>query len=299
MKTIVSVVGGLGNQMFQYAASIAMRQQGKVDLNDSLAKNGQSNYGAELERVFKAEIKNRFLDSALIWLIRKAIVFYTHPQYKHPAHFVLFFINKLGISIRTDYIDLNLKRQKHSFRIICYSRFQSETCFKDHEGPVRETLAFHRERLSLKSSETFELIRQVNSISLHVRRGDYLHPKYRDIFGQICTIEYYRKAIRYILEKVEHPVFFIFSDDINWVMENLPIPVKHHFIDWNAGVKSWEDMCLMSNCKHHIIANSTFSWWGAWLNDRTDKIVICPSKYTNSSDSPDFYPESWLKMDES
>ena len=131
-------------------------------------------------------------------------------------------------------------------------------------------------------------------ISIHVRRDDYLSSKYVSGFGGICTIEYYNKAVERIKEEVIDPVFYIFSDDINWCRENLKLE-QGVFIDWNTGKESWQDMFLMSQCKHNIIANSSFSWWGAWLNSNSEKIVIAPRIWWNGL-KDDVVPDSWIRI---
>ena len=111
------------------------------------------------------------------------------------------------------------------------------------------------------------------------------------------AIEYYEKAINYVKNKIEGPVFFIFSNDIDWCKENFSFE-EAYFVDWNIGEKSFRDMQLMSSCKHNIIANSSFSWWGAWLNNNLDKIIIAPSKWLNDErvDIDDIIPEGWIKI---
>lgn len=95
--------------------------------------------------------------------------------------------------------------------------------------------------------------------------------------------------------KVNNPYFFIFSNDIEWCKKNIQLP-HSYYVNCNKGKDSWQDMFLMSKCKHNIIANSTFSWWGAYLNENPQKIVISPSKLTNRGDSPDLFPDSWIKL---
>lgn len=91
------------------------------------------------------------------------------------------------------------------------------------------------------------------------------------------------------------PSFYVFSDDIEWVKQNLSLP-NAHYIDWNQGNDSWQDMMLMSHCRNHIICNSTFSWWGAWLNPRKNKTVIVPSRWFMKEETPYIYPVSWIKV---
>lgn len=118
-----------------------------------------------------------------------------------------------------------------------------------------------------------------NSVSVHIRRGDYLLRKHSKIHG-LCSLEYYLQAIQFIKSKSKDPVFYFFSDDIPWARENFCNP-SYKFVDCNSGSNSCLDLYLMSQCKHNIIANSTFSWWGAWLNRNKEKIVVAPSVWFN------------------
>ena len=134
-----------------------------------------------------------------------------------------------------------------------------------------------------------------NAVSLHIRRGDYLQPKHWATTGSVCQLPYYQNAIAEMSRRVASPSYYIFSDDIAWVKENLPLQ-NAVYIDWNTDEDSWQDMMLMSHCKHHIICNSTFSWWGAWLNPNMDKTVIVPSRWFQHSEAPDIYPTGWIKV---
>ncbi|MGK4199417.1 alpha-1,2-fucosyltransferase [Fusobacterium sp. HC1336] len=123
-------------------------------------------------------------------------------------------------------------------------------------------------------------IEDTNSVSIHVRRGDYLNSRE---FKNICTLEYYKNAIKYMKDRLENPVFFIFSNDIEWCKENLNIVGEHYYINWNNKKENnFRDMQLMSLCKNNIIANSSFSWWAALLNINKNKIVVAPKKWTNN-----------------
>ena len=131
-----------------------------------------------------------------------------------------------------------------------------------------------------------------NSISLHVRRGDYLD---NDMLGNVCDLNYYRKGIAILNQKIQNPIFIVFSNDIPWCQNNLPL--QHAiFVDWNKEENSYKDMQLMAYCKHHIIANSSFSWWGAWLNSDPDKLVVCPKKWVNypNVDTSGMILPSWI-----
>lgn len=136
---------------------------------------------------------------------------------------------------------------------------------------------------------------ETNSVSIHIRRGDYLSEINQGLYGGICTEMYYAKAITYICNKIDQPSFFVFSNEIDWVKNNVDIP-NPTYIDFNNGADSWQDMFLMSQCKHNIIANSSFSWWGAWLNRNTNKIVITPSRFINLEEDSDIIPDAWIRI---
>ena len=134
-----------------------------------------------------------------------------------------------------------------------------------------------------------------NSVSIHVRRGDYLNGYYFETLGKICDIDYYKRAIALINKEVNDPYFYIFSDDPGYVAENLKIE-NATYVDFNRGRDSWQDMYLMSQCKHNIIANSTFSWWGAWLNTNLNKIVIAPNRWFANMDNDEIVLPEWIRL---
>lgn len=136
---------------------------------------------------------------------------------------------------------------------------------------------------------------KTNSVFIHVRRGDYLKDRNIDIFGNVCTKDYYEKAFAEIESKIEDPQYFIFSNDIEWIEANFNIP-NAHIVSWNQGADSYLDLYLMCHCKNAIIANSTFSYWGAYLV--TDKnVVVYPKKWYNSGvEAPDIAPSNWIGL---
>lgn len=136
-------------------------------------------------------------------------------------------------------------------------------------------------------------IEKANSVALHIRRGDYFSPLYIDRYA-VCNVNYYLKALNYIQANVENPVFFVFSDDLDWVRNNLELPKNTVFIK-NEKINSFWYVFLMSKAKHNIISNSTFSWWGAYLNDYKNKIVISPDRWMLDSDATIALSE-WIKI---
>lgn len=174
--------------------------------------------------------------------------------------------------------------------------WQSEKYFSDASETIRADFTF-RQPLSEQNAEMAERIGQGMSVSLHVRRGDYAsNPKTNTAHG-LCSLEYYRAAVLHMAEHIERPEFFVFSDDIAWVKANLEIDFPCWYVDHNQGTESYNDMRLMSLCRHHIIANSSFSWWGAWLNRDPDKIVVAPRRwFANGKRSEDLLPASWVSL---
>ncbi len=137
------------------------------------------------------------------------------------------------------------------------------------------------------------------AVSVHVRGGDYRDPQSQNRFGDVCTPEYYRQAIRRVRERVSDPVFFVFSDDPDYAREMLGELGDAVYVTHNTGPESYRDMQLMSRCRHHIIANSSFSWWGAWLDPRADKTVYAPARWLNNNPtitSESILPDEWIKI---
>ncbi|MDP1766805.1 MAG: alpha-1,2-fucosyltransferase [Methylotenera sp.] len=174
--------------------------------------------------------------------------------------------------------------------------WQSERYFHEFSNKIREDFTF-KLPFSKQNTEIADRIGKVNALSLHVRRGDYANNSKTLATHGLCSLDYYRAAIQLIIKQVENPHFFVFSDDIAWVKNNLKIDFPHLFIDHNLGAESYNDMRLMSLCKHNIIANSSFSWWAAWLNTNPQKIVIAPQDwFSNKVNVSDLIPHGWIRI---
>jgi hypothetical protein len=175
--------------------------------------------------------------------------------------------------------------------------WQSEKYFADVAELIRQefTLKSGPDKLN---RQVLDEIEAANSVSLHIRRGDYISDPVTNQVHGVLGLDYYSRAVNYIASKTAQPHFFVFSDDIAWAKENLRLPFPLSFVEHNGQDKECEDLRLMCHCKHHITANSSFSWWGAWLNANPDKIVISPEKWFNdpSLDTKDLIPEYWVKI---
>lgn len=275
---LIKMTGGLGNQMFIYAMYLKMKTifpDVRIDLSDMV--HYQVHYGYEMNKVFhlpRTEFCiNRSLKKIIEFLLFKTIL-----------------ERKQGDSL------VPYTRKYHWPWIYFKGFYQSEKYFAGIEKEVREAFVFDIRRASRRSLRAMQEIKaDPHAVSIHVRRGDYLLEKHWKALGCICQSSYYLNALAELEKRVKHPHYYVFSEDLNWVRQNLPL-TKAEFIDWNKGEDSWQDMMLMSHCRHHIICNSTFSWWGAWLNPSLDKIVIAPERWTQTTDSADVVPESWLKV---
>ncbi len=179
----------------------------------------------------------------------------------------------------------------------CYlsGNWQSEKYFLDIADTIKKDLTLKNEPSQLFKQWT-KKIDNCQSVSLHIRRGDYISSQKVNQFHGTCNLEYYQKAIDLIAEIIKNPKFFISSDDIAWARNNLKINYPVYFIS-DKNIPDYEELIIMSNCRHNIIANSSFSWWGAWLNGSPNKIVIAPQKWFNApTDTTDLLPDSWIKI---
>ena len=287
------VLGGIGNQMFQYAAgrALALTNSQKLLLDLSDFSDYRLHHGFELSRVFNVvtESAETFTVHQLLgwrenYLARKVL---RRPQFA-------------GLRGKTFVVEPLFNYWPDFFNLTgdcyLYGYWQSERYFKAVESVIRQDFTF-REPLKEHNAELALEMATIQAVSLHVRRGDYVSdPKNRNVMA-ICDLEYYRKAISYIAERVDCPVFYIFSDDVPWVKKNLSVAFPCVYVEHNRGAESYRDMQLMSLCQHHVIANSSFSWWGAWLNANPEKIVIAPKHwFRNGNDDGDLIPDEWVRL---
>jgi hypothetical protein len=175
--------------------------------------------------------------------------------------------------------------------------WQSERYFSDIAGVLRQEFTaeapLDRENEALAAG-----IAAVNAVSLHVRRGDYVDDPTTNRFHGICAPDYYQRAVDFVASRVEAPRLFVFSDDLQWTRANLRFSVPMTFVDANPPDCGYRDMRLMTRCRHHIVANSSFSWWGAWLNPSREKIVVAPCRWFGASrnDTSDLIPPNWVRL---
>lgn len=299
---IVNITGGLGNQMFQYAFAVALqekwKEEVKVDKHHyhyifSKTFHGNNFYhnGFEIDKVFP----NAKLGIASPWDIMK--VSYYMPNFKLSR-----IIRKLMPVRNGEYIQPAAKAYQHEDQTLAVNASYYEgywmayKYFEDCKEKIQEVYSFPPFSTD-ENKRHAELLNKDNTVTIHVRRGDYLGLKG---LGNVCTLEYYRKAIAIARQHIEFPEFFVFSNDQDWCMENLKDAFGNanvHFINNNKGKESYRDMQLMSLARCNIMANSSFSWWGAFLNPRKDQIVIAPSRWMNDRDCSSIYSDKWIKVE--
>lgn len=291
----VQLNGGLGNQMFQYAfgKTLATKYKTELILDTSRLinnKTGITYRSLELD-IFKINLQEA----------SKNDIKRLKPLFYRIANVLAFKAGYLGIQTSKYFIEKGFSFNSSIYKIgkDCFltGYWQSYRYFENIESLIREEFKFPQ--VFDKDNHRLTKIEHENSISLHVRRTDFVNNKYHDIHGT-CSIEYYEKAAEYIANKVSRPCFFIFSDDIEWARANLNLNYPCEFVSGNIGKQSYIDMQLMSLCKHNIIANSSFSWWGAWLNQNPNKVVVAPRQWfadeTRNSQTKDLMPETWLRI---
>lgn len=291
---IVNVIGGLGNQMLQCAFAIALSKQyptEAVKIDISHFKGYGLHNGFEVLEIFK-----KYPISIATKEECKKLTSYI-PNYKLSRLYRRIFPKR-----KTEYLQSYKDSYVYDPRVMtvsgnCY--FEGYWMSNKYFEPYKEDILKAFEFGNFKTQENkkyAKLLSKDNSVSIHIRRGDYIKAKN---FMNICTLDYYRKAIREARKYIENPVFFIFSNDQEWCLENLNDVFEDYevyFIDHNKGSESFHDMQLMSLARCNILANSSFSWWGAYLNNRQNHITIVPSRWTNNISDQDVFVENWIKI---
>ena len=287
---ITRLFGGLGNQMFQYAAGRRLACILGVELK--LDVSWIEKFKSREYFLGNFNIKENFASASEIAVMAPTGRLGHALAKKWPKKWPKYIQEK---HFHFDPDILNLPDG-----VYLKGYWQSEKYFLD----ISEII--HREFTvkippSDKNKELSETIASKNSVSIHIRRGDYIATQKTTQCHGACDLGYYFRCIDYLKQLVNNAHFFIFSDDIEWAQTNLKKLHPVTFVDFNRPDKAYEDLRLMSQCKHHIIANSTFSWWGAWLNPGKDKIILAPKqwfakKMQDSMKMEDLFPSAWIRL---
>lgn len=280
--------GGLGNQLFQYAFARALADRnGSVTVADpSWYLFGHTGTKREFE-LLKYPVTARFptqdeLNHILMMLMRPA-------------------------EAQTQPMPFTLVRERESFKYDPAVYESPENSYFVGYWQAPKYFDSIRERLLVEFSPVAEMspadkaisdqIADSNSIAIHVRRGDYVTWLAATQFHGTCSVEYYHKAFDILRERIGTPKLFIFSDDTAWTRENLRFDAETVYVDHNGPENAFQDLRLMSLCRHFIIANSTFSWWGAWLGTYAGKLVCAPSRWCANDPQPaNLLPDDWIRI---
>lgn len=290
---VTKILGGLGNQMFQYAAgrSLALANGSRLKLDIAGFNTYELHNGYELDLFhIDAEIA-RSEEVCLLAGSQSRVLQFIRRKLRltKSSH-----IREAGKAFGPSFFEIKGPAYLDGY-------WQSYEYLKPFESQIRRDLTF-KPALAGRNRETAERIANSNAVSVHIRRGDYVTNKTSAKVHGFVGLDYYRGAIQRIRGELSSPTFFVFSDDLDWVKANLGLGENAVLVSHNTGRSSYEDMRLMSMCNHNIIANSSFSWWGAWLNNNSSKIVIAPRQWFSDRSVASNYdkflehliPSSWF-----
>ena len=282
----VRIRGGLGNQLFQYSAARSLADRLNVNLGlDTREYNAGSPFEMGLKHF---NIRAEFNPKGLI---------------KHRKNGFSKYILDIALGNHKNvYKETNLSFNNlfHSLPNKTYLKgyWQSEKYFENNQKNIFKDLQLIAPQ-SKKNIKTLENISKTNSVSLHIRRGDYVTNSAYNMKHGTCSLDYYKKSVDYLSKYLnKNFTIFAFSDDPEWVFKNLKLPMDIQFIEHNSSKKNYEDLRLMSQCNHNIIANSSFSWWGAWLNKSPKRTIISPKEWyiDKNIKNMDIIPNNWIKI---
>ena len=269
---IIPITGGLGNQLFQYAHGR------KLEIIDKKSVIFDTSFFSNSHQIQSSNLPIK-KDTPRPFLLSKFNINPTSKFSQNPENRASKIFKKIIQKITGN-----------------YPLYQSEKYFAQVKDIILKELTLNKP-LSTQAEIIDNSIKlQTNPVSLHIRRGDYANNLHTNKHHGLTALEYYYHADHYIKSKVSNPVFFIFSDDITWVKNNLKMS-DCVFVS-NPNITEVEELILMSHCKHNIIANSTFSWWGAYLNQNLGKIVMAPKQWTTKKTAAelDILPKSWIQL---
>lgn len=284
-------MGGLGNQLFQYCAgrAIARKHSGIVKLDTGFFEKHQTRRYA---------LGHFLIDAVEISRSERQVLGLANPASRlgRLANRTLRWsrsistVREKGFEFDPSILDCTVP---------CYLQgyWQSPKYFAEIETEIRRELVL-REPISGNNRIAADSIASSISVSVHVRRGDYAASAAASNYHGTCDSEYYRAAEALLRQRLGNIALFVFSDDPGWVLQNLRFVSPATIVQINGPMRDHEDLRLMSLCRHHIIANSTFSWWGAWLCANPDKIVIAPQRWFREAahSTRDLIPEDWIRI---
>lgn len=282
---IITTAGGLGNQMLNYSLWYYLKYHKKENaILYPIHKHLKDHNGYELDEIFKNTEKPRQSNKLIDLYISLCIL-----------------LNRIGCFVgkKIHTKRLNNLSAKLPISVVNFPNWEKYNFIEEIRAEIIEIFSFVEDS-NKKNVEVVYAMRETESVSIHIRRGDYQNNvHWRMILGDICDLSYYQQAIEKVSELINTPSYFVFSDDIDWAKENLKLP-QATYIDWNTKSNSYRDIQLMANCRINIIANSTFSLMGAWLNTNNNYQCIAPKKWRNyyhDTTYQSYLPLSWIVID--
>ncbi|WP_439489756.1 alpha-1,2-fucosyltransferase [Algoriphagus sp.] len=288
----VNIYGGLGNQMFQYALKIALQSSGarsRISFRDFFVY--QHHHGFELPLAFQLQLSVQ--ERVKYWLLTNGKHLWKSKIVRKALHAGFYLKSRVFekcVQEKQEFVADSSIFQIRDSRLI--GTWQATGYFTSHEAEIRKQFKFNVPT-DRKNLELMEEIRLNNSVAVHIRRGDYTKEEWRHSHMVFKNLSYYYNAIELFSDKMDSPIFYFFSDDVDWVKSNFK-GQNFRFIDHNKNASSYMDMYLMSLCQGFIIANSTFSWWAAWLSDTPNKQVVMPQTWIKGAYTPGVFQEGWI-----
>ena len=287
---VVKLEGGLGNQMFQYAAgrrlASMLQTELKLDVsyfaNQTLRVYALHHFHIQGSMASEKEIRPFFQHTLVHTTLEKIGARQTYSVLKEKPfpNFVPEFFSAKG-------------------HILLKGYWQSEKYFQDIAPVLKQDFTL-REAVDAENADMLKTMADTMSVAIHVRRGDYVSDRKTQEFHGSCPERYYQDAIQHIQSQIKNPHFFVFSDEPEWVTEHFTFDAPVCIVEHNTSENAHHDLELMRHCKHFILANSSFSWWGAWLADHKHKMIIVPQKWfktlPNGTDDSHIIPETWFKL---
>jgi hypothetical protein len=292
---IIKLQGGLGNQMFQYATakSLALHFKTELFIDTSFLDRNTISFDGFTPRSYELYIFNlgdTIIEPQSLQKIIDPSIFFKLLTKFNLRKRLNFFYEK---SFEFDPLIF-----KSTPPVLLSGFFQSEKYFKAIQDKLHSIFSFPT-LTDTNCTSYLEEVRENLSVAVHVRRGDFLTSDKTNSFHGLCDLSYYEFAMQEMKRKIGHCKFFFFSDDHDWVIKNLIVDQSTILVN-TKNLPAWYDMYLMTQCKHNIIANSSYSWWGAWLNRSSNKVVIAPKKWFANSEmnakTNDLLPEEWIKL---
>jgi len=291
---VIILFNGLGNQMSQYAFYLNKRNISKSTRFLFSKKSNKIHNGYELDNVFGIKYHDSLINKVLYFIFRVA----GYKKFTFISKPIIRILDYLRIAIINENDDYNFKPEYllPSRGINFYvGGWHSEKYFIDIKDTIQNTFQFKLKNIGKENLEVLEQIKSANSVSVHVRRGDFMDSYNYNKLGAVCTLNYFLCAIKKMRSLVDSPHFFFFTNDNSWVKTNFKGP-DFTIININTNANSWKDMFLISNCSQHINSNGSFSWWSSWLNKDRRPFVIVPKNFVANKHFEDVYPGSWIQL---